>query len=130
MTNKENVILKLKERSLTMDGTREYGIAATEIADSLGIQRNIASHLLNQLHKDGLVVKVNRRPVYFIEKEVYEKRKKELKLVAKHFSQQVVNHKEGDEGDVFHKLTGFDGSLRYIVEQCKAAVSYPPHGLT
>ena len=65
MTHKEKVFLKLKERSLAMDGAKEYGITATDIADSLGLQRNIASHLLNELNKEGLAIKINTRPVYF-----------------------------------------------------------------
>ena len=31
--------------------------------------------------------------------------------------------------DPFSSLIGFDGSLRYQVEQCKAAIRYPPNGI-
>ena len=129
VTHKEKVFLKLKERSLAMDGTKEYGITATDIADSLGIQRNIASHLLNELHKEGLAIKVNTRPVYFIEMDTYEKRNKDLKLTAKHFSRNSDKSNEETDKEVFKNLIGFDGSLRYVVGQCKSAVSYPPNGL-
>lgn len=129
MTNKEKVYLELKKRSLAMDGTTEYGITAMDIAERLGLQRNTVSHLLNQLNKEEVVLKVNTRPVYFIDKETYEKRKTELKLAAKYFSENLVNYNEGDGRDVFKVLIGFDSSLRYVVEQCKSAVSYPPNGL-
>lgn len=129
MTNREKIFLALRERSLTMDGAKEYGITATDVADSLKLQRNIVSHLLNQLNKEGLAVKINTRPVYFIDKEIYEKRKKELKLVAKYFSENLDNVKTPEDREVFKVLIGFDGSLRYVIEQCKSAVSYPPNGL-
>jgi sigma-54 dependent transcriptional regulator of gfr operon len=129
MTHKEKVFLKLKERSLAMDGAKEYGITATDIADSLGLQRNIASHLLNELNKEGLAIKINTRPVYFIERDTYEKRKKELKLTKKYFSENYDKNKEETDREVFKDLIGFDGSLRYVVSQCKSAVSYPPNGL-
>jgi sigma-54 dependent transcriptional regulator of gfr operon len=129
LTHKEKVLLRLKEHSLIMDGTKEYGITATDIADSLGIQRNIASHLLNELNKEGLAIKVNTRPVYFIEKDTYEKRKKDLKLVVKYFSEYSMKRKLENNREVFSDLIGFDGSLRSVVSQCKSAVAYPPNGL-
>ncbi|NRX94054.1 hypothetical protein [Clostridium beijerinckii] len=42
MTNKEKIRIKLKELSLKIDGSMEYGINALTIADKLGLQRNFS----------------------------------------------------------------------------------------
>lgn len=130
MTNKENVNLKLKELSIKMDSKKDYGVTAMEIAESLGIQRNIVSHLLNELNKEGLAIKINTRPVYFIHGEVYVERKNELKLVSKYLDNKETETKDTGYNEVFKNLVGFNGSLKYVVDQCKSAVLYPPNGLS
>jgi len=130
MTNKENINLKLKELSLKMDNKKDCGVTAMEIAEALGLQRNIVSHLLNELNKEGLAIKINTRPVYFIHGEVYLERKNELKLVAKYLDNKETEIKNIGDGEVFKNLVGFNGSLKYVVDQCKSAVLYPPNGLT
>jgi len=87
------------------------GVTAPQIAEDLGIKRNLVSHYLNELCRDGVVLKTNTRPVYFRYKcetsdvEVYR------------------------EDDIFRTLIGAYGSLRMQVEQCKIAASYPQNGL-
>ena len=130
MTNKENVKLKLKELSIKMNSKKDYGVTAMQIAESLGIQRNIVSHLLNELNKEGLAIKINTRPVYFIDSEIYTKRKNELGLVSKYLDNKESDTKEISDNEAFKDLVGFKGSLRYVVDQCKSAVLYPPNGLT
>lgn len=129
MTNKENIMKRLRELSLKIDGEKEYGVTAKDISDSLGIQRNIVSHLLNVLNKEEKAIKINTRPVYFIDMEVYKKRKKELKLVSNCLENKKSDVKEGNTSEVFKKLIGYNGSLKYAVDQCKSAVLYPPMGL-
>lgn len=129
MTNKEKIKEKLKELSLKIDGSREYGLNALTIADNLKLQRNLVSHVLNELTKEEEVIKINKRPVYFITKEVYEEDRNKFKLIAEYFkecSKLNTNKKETDE---FDELVGAKGSLKEIVKQCKSAVSYPPNGL-
>ncbi len=127
MTNKENINIKLKELSIKMDVEKDYGVTANDIAQCLGIQRNIVSHLLNKLNKEGLAIKINTRPVYFIHQEIYEERKSKMKLVSKYLDS---NTKDTGDNEAFKNLVGFDGSLKYVVDQCKSAVLYPTNGLT
>lgn len=129
MTNKENIMKRLREFSLKIDGEKEYGVTAKDIADSLGIQRNIVSHLLNVLNKEEKAIKINTRPVYFIDMEVYKKRKRELKLASRCLDNKKGELKERNANEVFKKLIGYNGSLKYVVEQCKSAVLYPPMGI-
>lgn len=128
MTNKEIVFEMLKKMSLKMDGSKDYGITAQSIADELDIRRNVVSHLLNELNKEELAIKINTRPVYFVAKEVYETRKSSLKLVGKYIRENEKADRDED-GDIFKNLIGYDGSLKYVVDQCKSAVLYPPNGL-
>ncbi|WP_459477948.1 sigma 54-interacting transcriptional regulator [Clostridium saccharoperbutylacetonicum] len=128
MTNKEKIKEKLKELSLKIDGSREYGLDALTIANELKLQRNLVSHVLNELAKEEEVIKVNKRPVYFITKELYEKEKNKFKLITDYFKENC-NSNSDDEKDNFDELVGARGSLKEIVQQCKAAVSYPPNGL-
>lgn len=130
MTNKEKVSLRLKELSIKMDSRKDYGVTAMEISKSLGIQRNIVSHLLNDLHKEGLAIKINTRPVYFIHGEIYLERKNELVLVAGYLNNKETEIKVVDDNEVFKKFVGYNGSLKYVVDQCKSAVLYPTNGLT
>lgn len=129
MTSKDKVYEKLTELSLMLKGDKDYGVTALEIAEELGLQRNTVSHLLNRLNEEGLAIKINTRPVYFISQEVYENGKDEFKLIAQYLS--VINDEEKlQEGNnVFEELVGYEGSLNSVVEQCKSAVSYPPNGL-
>ncbi|MFL0252633.1 sigma 54-interacting transcriptional regulator [Clostridium neuense] len=129
MTNKENIMKSLRELSLKIDGEKECGVTAKDISDSLGLQRNIVSHLLNVLNKEEKAIKINTRPVYFIDMEVYKKRKGELKLVTNCLESKKGDAKEGNVSEVFKKLIGYNGSLKYVVDQCKSAVLYPPMGL-
>jgi len=117
MTNKENINLKLKELSIKMDSKKDYGVTAMKIAESLGIQRNIVSHLLNELNKEGIAIKINTRPVYFIHGEVYLERKNELKLVSKYLEVKETETKNTGNIEVFKNLVGFNGSLKYVVDQ-------------
>lgn len=127
MTNKENIKEKLKELSLKIDGSREYGLDALTIADDLKLQRNLVSHVLNELTKEDEAIKINKRPVYFITKEVYEGNKDKFKLITKYYKEN--SKLNNNKIDSFDELVGARGSLEEIVKQCKSAVSYPPNGL-
>lgn len=128
MTNKEKIVLKLNELSLGIDGSKEYGLAALTIADALGLQRNLVSHILNELSREEEAIKVNKRPVYFISKKVYEENKNKFKLVCEYIKEANYSNTI-NEIDNFKELIGSDGSLKDVVQQCKSAVSYPPSGL-
>ena len=86
---------------------------------------------MNEHVLEKKVIKITGRPVYFFEKSVVEKiynvnlRKDTFSLTE---FLEIIRPKK-DEIKDFNKLIGFDGSLSYNVEQCKAAITYPPHGL-
>lgn len=115
MTIKEKVYLKLRELSKEAVDKDKKGVTANEISTLLEIQRNVVSHYLNELCREGLAIKTNTRPVYFYDTEVISIKETELE--------------KNEEKDPFTVLIGNDGSLKEQVEQCKAAAVYPSKGL-
>ncbi|SHK71804.1 Transcriptional regulator containing an AAA-type ATPase domain and a DNA-binding domain [Clostridium cavendishii DSM 21758] len=115
MTNKEKVYeqLILLSKKVELDDTNQ-GVTAIEISEILKLQRNVISHYLNELAREGLAYKTNTRPVYFLDINI--KKKKD--------GQEVKS-----SNDPFTKLIGYNGSLKEQVEQCKAAAVYPITGL-
>lgn len=115
MTIKEKVYITFEELSkkAILDGLK--GVTAQEIAEKINVQRNIVSQYLNELTREGHVIKINTRPVFFIHSKVVNN--KQISLTSS-------NNK-----DPFTKLIGYDGSLKEQVEQCKAAAVYPNKGL-
>lgn len=106
---------KMKIEELLMSTTEKYkedenfnGITTDEISKRLSIRRNLVSQYLNELVEEKKAKKTKTRPVLF----TYIVENKNL----------VINIQRDD---VFSDLVGYNGSLRGIVEKCKAAVFYP-----
>lgn len=105
-------------------------LSTSDIAETLIISRSLASQYLNDLVRAGLVVKVAGRPVRYFHRRAFQKRF-QVKLSASEFASLadliqatgIADHRD------FARAVGFDLSLSSVVEQCKAAVQYPPFGL-
>lgn len=105
---------------------------AYEVSKELNISRALASQYLNELTKEGAVIKINSRPVYFLDRKTLE----EAHGVSLSFNSYLSISElkqalaKGNKGKHdFEKLIGSSSGLSYEVEQCKAAVKYPPRGL-
>lgn len=107
------------------------GITATDIEKALNINRNNASTLLNKLVKKRQLIKIDTRPVYFLPRKAVEEFLNKVNVLdvytAEEFVQQL--HQGDNPTDPFSMLIGYDSSLKYQVEQAKAAILYPPNGL-
>lgn len=126
LTNREKVLRSLSEKSRTLDGANALGVTAHEIASAIGIQRSTVSLYLNELAKSHDAIKINTRPVYFIDGHVYAHDKEKYRRINQHLAQ---SSSEKNVDDPFAGLIGIDGSLRNVVEQVKSSVIYPPNGL-
>lgn len=110
------------------------GLSAEEICKNLEMLRNNVSLELNNLFREDKIIKIKGRPVLFLDRETVEKLlKHELPsgpLELENFKQlfQTVNTEEKDKSP-FDDLIGHGDSLKTQIEQAKAAVLYPPHGL-
>lgn len=114
--------------------TEKEGFTATSIANELNILRNNVSMELNELHRQGKIVKVNSRPVlYFVRQTLEEAIMRTLTEDELNFSQteDILKLFVADvtKTSPFENLIGASESLKTPVEQAKAAMLYPPNGL-
>ena len=103
---------------------KEDGVTAQSIAEIFGIKRNVASHHLNLLEKEGKLQKGTNRPVHFSIPTDTEKKAEECNNMI---DERPAAQKEVS---VFSKFIGYNGSMEQVIEKCKAAVNYPVNGLT
>lgn len=132
--NINKIYEKLKEFNNKYDLKNKEEIknlTASSIADVIGIKRNVVSHYLNILNENGKVIKVNKRPVYFIDKDILEQ-KYNMQTTKKEFGsleEFYYKIKKVRNSGIFTKLIGYNGSLKHQINQCKSAAVYPPNGL-
>lgn len=142
LTNSE-IVYKYIKNKVTLDyliknsSKNSYlGIDAAEIQKNLNIVRNNASTILNELLKNDKLIKINSRPVTFIPKDILfqfnipESEKKTIIFSPEEFKKilKTVNN-NSEKDDPFKHLIGHNNSLAHQIEQAKAAIMYPPHGL-
>lgn len=101
------------------------------LARRFAMQRNTASHYLNQLVAQDVLVKINTRPVYFLHKAAFCQQffplsRSEYTSMAELLAE---SDRQPEQADHFSLLTGHDGSLRKPIEQMKTALFYPNGGL-
>lgn len=104
---------------------------ASYLAGRFAMQRNTASHYLNQLVAQDVLVKINTRPVYFLHKAAFCQQffplsRSEYVSMAELLAE---SDRQPEQADHFSLLTGHDGSLRKPIEQMKTALFYPNGGL-
>ena len=103
-----------------------------EMGTVLHISRNTVSQYLNEFFKEGWMVKINTRPVYYFLRETLSRKFNVQTLDSEYedlqFLQQDLNH--GRRADsCFAGVIGYHLSLKSAVEKCRVAVEYPPTGL-
>ncbi|MCO7124702.1 sigma 54-interacting transcriptional regulator [Sporolactobacillus shoreicorticis] len=96
----------------------------TQIAEQIGLSRAVTSNYLNKLNKKNIVTKEGRRPVYW---SFTSKQQKFANESEKQGRQEKGAHHHED--DVFRAFIGACGSQKKVIQQCKAAITYPPNGL-
>lgn len=99
---------------------RKTGVDAVAISEELGLDRSNVSRDLNELAREGRIVKTSGRPVCFMENTQYEKQAEE---------ERRLREREAAERFDFDFMIGQHGSLKSQIEQGKSAMLYPPRGL-
>lgn len=123
---KKQLFKIIKEKTEVYGLERNECFTTTYLSNELDLKRNSTSQYLNEYVSEGLLIKVNTRPVYYFAKDVLLSKGFVLNTcVYNDFESLKCEHKISD----FDYIIGSDGSLFHVVEQCKAAVSYPPCGL-
>ncbi|MGV3489614.1 MAG: sigma 54-interacting transcriptional regulator [Tuberibacillus sp.] len=112
------------------------GFSASELADELDMLRNNVSLELNNLVREGRVIKIKKRPVLYIRRDTIKKNfgnivdRTILEIPSlKSLYQKKIKPSISPDENPFGLLIGSEGSLKKIVDQAKAAVVYPPNGL-
>ncbi len=104
---------------------------ASYLAGRFAMQRNTASHYLNQLVAEGELIKINTRPVYFLHKNTFCQHY--FPLSREEYASVADLLAEGEQElpppDHFSLLIGHDESLKKPIEQMKTALFYPDGGL-
>lgn len=108
-TNREIILQFMKENSDSTNYEISKGVSTQYLSECLVMQRTNISSILNALVKEGIVEKINGRPVLY-------------KIRTKHSLQN-------GEQSCFNQLIGCDGSLKNAVQLAKAAILYPQHSL-
>ena len=114
------------------DLAKEKAFTAEAIGFNLGLARNSVSKDLNQLWNEGLVVKSQGRPVFFLHRHALEllinRKLDDCECIVHSVASLLPKKEKYTDDDPFSGLIGYDRSLRDAVEKGRAAVLYP-HGL-
>lgn len=128
-------MVKRKELILSYLQTHhQVGVTTKEVAEALGMQRSNVSKDLNELVRQGQVMKTQGRPVTY-----YLQLPKLTPTTSTNEEKYVPSYKEepiqarplvlDKHQDVFQTIIGINGSMKNAGEQAKAAILYPPKGL-
>ncbi|MGL5067313.1 MAG: sigma 54-interacting transcriptional regulator [Sarcina sp.] len=111
-TNKELVLNYIEENSnkQTQGNPSIVGCETNELAENLNIKRANVSKILNELYTEGKVLKIKGKPVLY----------KINPSSTSHKTSFIVN---------IDNIIGGTQSLKNSIQQAKAAMLYPPHGL-
>lgn len=127
-------LIDTSREQLVLYGTEIKGSTSTEIADKLGLDRANVSKDLNRLVVEHKAIKINRRPVLFIDKQTIED---SYHFIIKDGSfssldqlQKILVKEKRTQDSGFFDLVGETGSLREAVKKAQAAILYPVNGLT
>jgi transcriptional regulatory protein LevR/transcriptional regulator with AAA-type ATPase domain len=106
-TIKETVYEFIQQEIYGKDENRN-GLETKTIAESLSLHRSNVSALLNELVKEGKLVKTTTRPVFYNLPKIMQ---------------------QSAEKSCFTELIGYNGSLRNAIQLAKAAILYPRSSL-
>lgn len=108
----------------------QSGFTAEELADELGLLRSNVSRELNKLYREGRIDKSVGRPVKY---RIRVEGDSLMSSTQEAMNATPVSKIDNTAGKListaFDKLIGATRTLKTQVEQAKAAIIYPPHGL-
>lgn len=110
--------------NIQAENYNSYGFTANELSECLNISRANISNYLNILVKENKAIKIEGRPVRFLDSRWYFDEKGNVML-----DEKMVVLQCSKQQDPFDSLVGFDSSLKSLCELAKAAILYPPNGL-
>lgn len=95
------------------------GVQAMEVAEVLGIKRNVASALMNELVKEGFLRKEKSKPVIFYPATMVQQKVREKALPTSDYT----------VGEAFKEYSNPSYEMEQILNKCKISVTYPGRGI-
>lgn len=127
---KAEILEKLDKMTRDLNASNTAMFTTASIASECHVSRSLASQYLNELVRQGLVVKVNARPVIFFHRHAVERYLRSKLDKSEYASLKEMNEAAGrSEVKDFDKAIGFELSYGTCIDHLKSAVRYPPHGL-
>lgn len=121
----KKISLKFTKENISLFSTQS-------ISDQLRLSRSLTSQYLNQLQREKKLIKINTRPVYFIDplalNSFYNTTLAHTNYLSVDELMKELENAEMNNAD-FNKLIGKKESLSYCIEQTIVAVTYPDNGL-
>ncbi|MBM7599018.1 sigma-54 dependent transcriptional regulator of gfr operon [Virgibacillus halotolerans] len=136
MSTKGDIYQYIKSLTFSFDDMDNIAnFTASNIAKNFNIKRNTASLYLNQLVETEKVMKINSRPVYFINMDRFIFDEPGKTTVTFESVEELRNSlpefklNAPELTDPFSTLIGAEGSLEKVIEQIKTALFYPNGGI-
>lgn len=129
MSLKEIVFKKVEDQTFECLQVDNLTINAESLSNELNVKRNTISHYLNELVRDGRVIKISTRPVIFLARDVVQKQVGLQNIKSEYKSLRDMFEDIPKEKDVFREVIGSKESLYGPIRQLKAAAHYPNVGL-
>ncbi len=115
-------------------------LTAEGVAQVFGLRRNTVSQSLTVLVEQGVLFKLNTRPVYYFHTKAFAHRFFPASRSVYASLDELLGEKPADPSpqdpaapaaarDVFKTLIGYNGSLKKAVEQIKTSLYYPSNRL-
>ena len=115
------------------------GLTASGLASAANLDRTNVSRELNRLYRQGLVIKCLGKPTLFLHREALATSFPRVffpstipcgeRLEDYLASQNAIQTSNERPADSLESMIGSSGSMKRAVQQAKAAVLYPPHGI-
>ena len=131
-STRQEIYEYMKKETANLDLIHFDNFMTSTICNKLNISRNLTSQYLNEGFKEGYLIKINTRPVYYFERKTVMA-KYELEQIDSEFYdlEEFISciRKKSNEKLNFEKGIGYNLSLKQAIDKCKVAVDYPKNGL-
>lgn len=129
---KKEILEYIAQETEKADFTHFDRFVTTAVCENLNVSRNLASQYLNEGFKEGMLIKISTRPVYFFDKKTVLSRYNLESIFEEfgdleEFCEYIKTHRRNKRN--FEKAAGCNLSLKAAVDKCRMAVDYPPNGL-
>lgn len=132
---KENLEQNVMDYLVSCMEKGEYAqLGAVRCARALGLSRVDVSACMNQMNEKKKLLRILSRPylylpVFWLEEHGLNPEKKDYASFRQLEAEWNARKSTGSAGDPFDRLVGSHHSLKLMITQIKAAISYPPSGL-